>query len=140
MHRCKELWKSIVDFLINKLGGVTKEEHEAVLNALLLKERQHIHIDKRAMRTATIVAEGRWDACMPVGGRARKLLAEEIGLKMLKEGLLHFDVSMDNEPGAPIDVNCIRATARVVEPSAKGFGYEAEGYFIDDDLIHVNPH
>lgn len=135
MQRCKELWKSIADFLINKLGGVTKDDHEADL----LAERQLIHYDRRPIHTATIIAEAKWQHD-GIGEYEREYLAKEIGVRLLAEGFIHFDVKpLSASELYPVPVTVSRAIVRAVKPTSQGFGYgyEAEGFFIDDDLIHV---
>lgn len=135
MHRCKEMWKSIADFLINKLGGVTKEDHEADL----LAEHQLIHYDRRPIHTATITAEAKWQHD-GIGAHEREYLAKEIGVRLLAEGFIHFNVKPLSAPELyPVPITVSRATVRAVKPTSQGFGYgyEAEGLFIDEDLIHV---
>lgn len=134
MHKCKEIWKSIANFLINKLGGVTQEDHQADL----LAERQLIHYDQRPVHTAQICAEAKWQHD-GIGQYEREYLAKELGVRMLAEGFIHFDVSaLRDQELYPVPVTATRATIRVVKPTSQGFGYEAEGFFIDDPLVHVS--
>ena len=85
MHKCKEIWKSIANFLINKLGGVTQEDHQADL----LAERQLIHYDQRPVHTAQICAEAKWQHD-GIGQYEREYLAKELGVRMLAEGFYSF--------------------------------------------------
>lgn len=125
MHKCKEMWKSVADFLINKLGGMTKEEYEA----MLLKERNVVHLERIPVQTATIEATAK--LTQPIGSYARRCLAERIGLTLLEEGLLRFDFSVEHDYERMENVYFGRAIARVVAPSSQGFGNEVEGFFID---------
>lgn len=134
MRKCREIWESITDFLINKLGGITTEAHEAAL----LHERQTIHYDKRPVHTADICAEAKWQG-KGIGKYEREYVAKEIGLRLLAEGFIHFDVyPLKDRELYPTSVTCVRAVVCAVKPTSQGFGYEADGLFIDDPLVHVS--
>ena len=133
MHKCKEMWKSIVNFLISKLGGITREDHEAAL----VKHHQYIHFDRRPVQTALVTVEAKWQH-EGIGIYEREYLAKELGAQLLKQGFIHFDVMKPAmEAYYPVPITLSRATVRAVAPSSQGFGYEAEGLFIDDPLIHT---
>lgn len=125
MLKCKEMWKSIADFLINKLGGITKDEHQE----LLLADRQYVYMERRPVKTATLYAEAKWGH--EIGLYERRYVAERVGLKLLEEGFLRFDCQTVRKGDFP-PIYAVRAVVRVLPPSSQAFGYEIEGNFVED--------